>query len=306
MMNLPHQNCTSVDVCITTFRRTELLHGLIKSIEQQKFSRSIAIHLIVVDNDRNCSAKETIDSIASNVFVTVIYDVEPIQNIALARNRALSAVTSDYMVFVDDDEYVAEDWLENLIQTAELENADVVFGPVIAVYPSNTPKWIINGGFFDRPRYSTGTLLPIGASGNTLIKSSSLGLLNSFFDSSFGLTGGEDSEFFSRLYKQGARMVWCDKALAYEEVPYQRMQIDWLLGRHFRGGQSHWRIFASKQSVYQRIFWFLSRMVLFSGSLLLAPLLLVAGKSNSMKMLRRSANYAGQLSAVLGVYKKGY
>jgi succinoglycan biosynthesis protein ExoM len=232
--------------------------------------------------------------------------VEPIQNIALARNRALSAATSDHIVFVDDDEYVAEDWLENLIHTAETEKADVVFGPVIAVYPSNTPNWILRGGFFDRPRHPTGTQMPTGASGNTLIKSSSLGLLDSHFDSSYGLTGGEDAEFFSRLYKQGARMVWCDNALAYEHVPCDRMRISWLLGRSFRGGQGYWRIIVSKQSILQKIVWFFSRLVCLLVSLLLTPIWLITGKSHGIKMLRHGAIYAGQLSGVLGIYQKGY
>lgn len=295
-----------VNICIATYNRPDLLSILIHSIEQQILSQTLKINLTVVDNDINRTAEYTVLSVKKNFFQTVNYCVEPIQNISLARNRALAAATADYIVFVDDDEYVAEDWLENLIQTAESENADVVFGPVIAVYPPNTPDWIVSGGFFERLRHPTGTPMSIGASGNTLIKSSSLSLLDSHFDADYGLTGGEDGEFFSRLNKKGALMVWCDTALAYEEVPYQRMRIRWLMSRNFRGGQNYWRISVSKQPIMQKIIWFCSRLAALFMSLLLTPFCFLAGKSNGLKMLRHSANYAGQLSGLLGIYQKGY
>jgi len=37
------------------------------------------------------------------------------------------------------------------------------------------------------------------------------------FESEFGLTGGEDSVFFRRLFFAGVGMAWCEDALLYEK-----------------------------------------------------------------------------------------
>ena len=57
------------------------------------------------------------------------------------------------------------------------------------------------------------------------------------FDPQFGLTGGEDSDLFSRMIEEGnAKFYWCNEAVVSEYVPGNRLTLNWLVKRAFRTG----------------------------------------------------------------------
>jgi glycosyltransferase involved in cell wall biosynthesis len=52
----------------------------------------------------------------------------------VARNACLDAATAPLVAFIDDDQVASPEWLVALVGTLESSNADVVLGPVQAVY----------------------------------------------------------------------------------------------------------------------------------------------------------------------------
>jgi succinoglycan biosynthesis protein ExoM len=252
---------TQVDVCVATFKRPLLLSKLLESLSLQELPTGIAMRIIVVDNDKNGSARPIVEQFSAGSDVLVVYDIEPVQNIARTRNRAVALAVGDYVAFIDDDETAEANWLDRILATADAFNADVVFGPVKPVLPDNTQDWIRKGHFFDRERIPTGTPRPHGGTGNTLVKTEVLHRSNMILDPAFGLTGGADTELFTRLQKQGAKLVWCDEAICYEQVPQNRMTVGWLVRRSFRGGQTASRIFFREMTVTEKLIWASKRMV---------------------------------------------
>lgn len=227
-----------ISVCICTFKRNLGLQKLLDVLFRQ-ITDGFAYEVIVVDNDKDRGAEAIIGPIMERVEGRLIYDVEPQQNIALARNRSVSLATGNYIAFIDDDEQPAENWLFELLHAIKKYNADAVFGPVMPVYPSNTPEWIIKGGFFERPEHEDGTFLDTGRTGNALVKKDWLDKYEKPFNDVYGLTGGEDSDFFSRIKDEGARFCWAAKAVVREEIEDARLNRKWLLSRAFRGGQGY-------------------------------------------------------------------
>ena len=155
-----------VDICIATFKRATLLTRLLQSIAGQNLDDNIIPQLIIVDNDHLASARRTVESIRADYPFPIVYDLEPEQNISLARNRCLSHAGGEIVVFVDDDEFVEENWLGELINTLQVFDADAVFGPVLPILDEKAPAWITKGGFLNRPRFRTGTIRDSGATGN--------------------------------------------------------------------------------------------------------------------------------------------
>lgn len=129
---------TFIDICLATFKRPNLLAEALQSLARLKVD-GFRIRVIVVDNDRYATAHATVEEFRQSVSFEVIYDVEPIQSIPLARNRALSHVRGDYFAFFDDDETVPANWLTTLLATMRRYDADVVFGPVEGLLPSDAP-----------------------------------------------------------------------------------------------------------------------------------------------------------------------
>lgn len=295
----------NVDVCIATFKRPMLLKTLLESLTQLKVEKRIFVRIIVVDNDRNESARETVDFFRENTKVPVIYAVEPAQNIALARNRGVAIATGELVAFLDDDEFPEKNWLQNLIDAMTKYVADAVFGPVVPIFPDGAPKWIREGGFFDRPRFSSGQPVDIGRTGNVLVRREILVKWGLPFDATYGLTGGEDAEFFRRLKNAGHILVWCDSAIVFEVVPESRLRVSYIAVRAFTGGQA----FASleqKRGTVARAKWLVRRITLLATSIVLMLIALPFGRKFSVRALQQFLSNLGQLSSMMKYRYKRY
>jgi succinoglycan biosynthesis protein ExoM len=294
----------TIDICIATFKRPDLLKILLDAIKKQNLPCNISARIIIIDNDKEQSANDTVKDLFAESNINYIYDVQPIKNISLTRNKALEYANSEYIIFIDDDEWPDKDWLIHLLTTSQKYNADVVFGPVIPIYPKNAPKWIIQGGFFNRKNSTTGTIKQHGATNNTLVKRTIKTNPSLKLDPEYGLTGGEDTDLFNRLYLAGAKMVWCNEAIVYESIPYNRMTVSWLLRRSLRGGQIYARIFYITTSKLKKLLWFFQRIAYITICICLLPFSLILGKARWVWVLRKIMSNLGQLSMLF--IKNGY
>jgi len=283
----------AIDVCVATFKRPLVLEKLLASLLRQDLD-GITMRVIVVDNDHMQSARAVVEAFGMRSNLAVVYDVEPEQNIALARNRTLKHLASDYFALVDDDEMVSEHWLHRLLEAMKRYQADIVFGPVISVFPANPPSWVETN--FQRPRRPSGQAVLTGGAGNALVKRSILTAGMPVFDPSFGLTGGEDTDFFYRMHLAGHRLVWCDEAWAKEPVPVDRLSLEWLRRRGFRSGQNYARIFISRYAPYRLPLWFATKFIQLLGAGLTLPLIRLYSYSRYVALSVRMAAAFGQLS----------
>src|SRR5690349_18827718 len=93
---------TRVDVCVATYKRPRLLEKLLSDLRQQQLPTGVAVHVIVVDNDVEESARAVVAGFQGS-SMSLEYISEPKRNIALARNRALECAQGDLVAFIDDD-----------------------------------------------------------------------------------------------------------------------------------------------------------------------------------------------------------
>lgn len=282
-----------VDVCIATFRRPQLLSKVLDSIMQQ-YLGGIRMRIIVIDNDREESARPVVADFQTRYTTEIVYDLEPVQNIALARNRAIMHLEGDYFAFVDDDEIVSARWLRSLLTTIKELGVDVVFGPVHSVLPSDAPTWAHQ--VFDKPSMTTGHMLPYGGAGNVLLRRSTLQIPSNRFNVDFGLTGGEDTDFFYRLHLQGKKLAWCQEASVFEGIPDHRISLRWLRQRGFRSGQTYQRVVISRYSGFAKLCWFISKVGQLFAALPIAAFLRFVSYPHYVGLNVRIAATMGQLS----------
>ncbi|PKN43391.1 MAG: hypothetical protein CVU60_03275 [Deltaproteobacteria bacterium HGW-Deltaproteobacteria-18] len=294
-----------ISVCICTYKRFDLLNNLLSSLIAQQYIDGVKYNLIVIDNDCSGSSRSTVLLFNNNSKkVNILYDIEPIKNISLARNRALRYAEGEYVAFIDDDEYACPKWLKNLYHAIVKTKADAVMGPVISVYPALTPDWIIKGRFFDRPNYENYSRVHQGRTGNALVKRK---WFNKFeFDERFGLTGGEDSDLFKKIINDGGAIYWAKDAHVFENVDGSRLNIKWLLARSFRGGQGD----ADKKqvSVFRPIViqHLLYRTILLTIAMLGTLLSLPFGRHKFVWWLMKISSNLGQLSVIFPYRYKEY
>lgn len=228
-----------IGVCIPTYKREKQLKKLLIALSNQKKNESFEFEVLVVDNDKNRTAKKVIDNL--DVDINLHYYIEYQKGVSNVRNKCIEESKRkryNYIAFIDDDELPNKDWLYNLYKTLHKYDADVVFGPVIATYSNEIPNWIIEGGFFERPRYKTGDKIDYSGSGNVLIDLDIIQNLDVKFDTFFNESGGEDTDFFMIFNKNGANMVWCNEAIVSEPVDINRATPEWLYLRSFCAGSN--------------------------------------------------------------------
>lgn len=290
-----------VAVCIGTFRRRELLRNLLAGLACLTF-RGVSppeIEIIVIDNDPSASAKEICESVT--LPHSIRYVVEPRRGIAYVRNRALAeAKGANFIAFIDDDEVPSEGWLDELLVASEIFAADIVSGPVLPRYAPGVAEWVKRGGFFDRPNFDTGTFLECCSTNNVLLRSEVLNVVPRF-DDRFQLTGGEDTQFFSRVHRAGGKIVWCREAIAHETVPKERATLEWILRRGYQSGNS-WVL--SEMSVNKGLRVQMKRLLKACAHMLIggtnALLSVCFAKIAFTKALRRMCLGAGMLSGLAG------
>lgn len=229
-----------IDVLICAFRRPSIIETL-KSIEAQETPNNISLRVIVADNDDAPSAKETVLRASAAMKTPVLYIHAPSRNISIARNACLDLAEADWVAFIDDDECAAPDWISRLHQSAVNREWDAVFGPALAEYDHTAPPWIRACDYHsNRPLERWGEV-QTGHTCNALMRWRGAPYVRERFLLSKGRSGGEDTEFFFRLRRAGAKFGLANDAFVYETVDPARLSFAWVRDRKFRAGQSYGR-----------------------------------------------------------------
>jgi glycosyltransferase involved in cell wall biosynthesis len=287
-----------ITVCICTYKRAELLTNLLTKFENQQCENKFTYSIVIVDNDHNESAKETVLKFKKQSEQNIDYYCEPVQNIALARNKAVQMAHGDYIAFIDDDEYPKNNWLLQLYDAANLYKADGILGPVKSSFKTSPPKWIIKGQVFERESFKTGTQLKnpkYMRTGNLFLSLQSFPGLTNPFKSEYGRTGGEDVDFFRTQLLENKRFYWCDEAIVHEIIPNGRLRRSYLLKRALLRGVVN----AKNTSIISHDM--LKSFIAIIIYLISSPFIILIGHHIFMNNLIKTCDHLGKVCAVLGV-----
>jgi succinoglycan biosynthesis protein ExoM len=172
----------------------------------------------------------------------VHYVHEPRRGIPQARNAVLDACRRlglDWIAFTDDDCWVSPVWLTSLLEAAARHKADIVYGRREFVFPLPSPFWAAPA---EEDGYTEGQSLPYAATHNVLLAAALIdadGPAGMRFDEA--LTHGEDTDFFHRAVRSGARIVYSHAPVVFELVSPQRATLNYQARRayHHAASRSH-------------------------------------------------------------------
>lgn len=286
-----------ISVCICTFKRPVLLKRLLSELDQQETGGLFRYSIVVADNDREQSAHGVVMEFAARSSIPVTYCVEPQQNIALSRNKALANARGEFIACIDDDEYPAPAWLCALFKTCNASGADGVLGPVLPSFEEEPPEWVTRGRFFEkRSNCKTGNRLGLAETrtSNVLFRRKILDGPEALFRAEFG-TGSEDVDFFWRHMNKGRVFVWCNEAVVYEAVPPKRYTRRYLLRMALLRGSN------SLKYPSGRVRNLVKSFVALPVYGLALPFLRLAGDHHFMKYLVKFFDHAGRLLTLFGL-----
>jgi glycosyltransferase involved in cell wall biosynthesis len=135
---------TSIIVC--THNRVDMLPNVIGRLRAQEYPAE-AFEIIVVDNGSTDHTAQVVEELIADSSIPVRYVAENRPGVTFARNRGAEMAHYPYLAYLDDDCSVEPDWLSQLVQGFDLDDAVVAVGGRIVLDWSHTerPAWLGSG-----------------------------------------------------------------------------------------------------------------------------------------------------------------
>jgi succinoglycan biosynthesis protein ExoM len=277
------------------------------SLINQRLPPDATMTIVVVENDDAPACWELVQSISLRPDAPrIIYDLERRIGIPIARNRALKlALTQgpDWIAITDDDTRPDPNWLANLLAAQVQYDADVVSGRVEYVHPYPLPPF----AFSLAEKYRDGQIVQRASCNNVMFAACLIddgGMALRFAEHLFH---GEDTDFFYRAHKTGAKMIYSTTCIVREEVPPERLTLSYQTRRNYYYAASSVdfirRYQGRKAALRETLRRLLFHVPIAIFRLAMAPFVLLRGKPRFRKLLLKATRrLAGAMGAVAGLF----
>ena len=207
--------------------------------------------LIVVDNNSTDNTLSEIKRFEKDYTPkNYRYVLETQQGLSFARNRGIREANGDWLVFLDDDAFVSENYIERLSQyIAEIPDMQGFGGKIEPLFEDGkTPEWLCR---WNRSWVSAldlgnkvipfkGKAFPTGA--NMGFKRQLVDLYGDF-NTQLGRTGkkligGEEKDFFIRLKKSNVKIYYLPDISVNHCIPPSRTTLEYIEKLGYGVGQS--------------------------------------------------------------------
>ncbi|MBD1580965.1 glycosyltransferase [Pseudoalteromonas sp. S16_S37] len=253
---------------IPTYKRPEGLTKILNSILHLDVS-GLAVSIVVAENDCNELAGFNVVTSIKPHYALPLYTIKVEQRgISFVRNALLDSAfnvhKADYLVMVDDDEWVETNWLQALVEAQKKLGCEVIGGIVLAEFEGEPPSWTTELPiYFPKQHRETIEIDLLESTGSVLLhKSVYFDFNQQRFDPFYSIYGGGDKEYFTRLKTQGIKFGIAHQAISHELFSESRVTKGWALERAFRIGAAEMRIIVLHHATFKRMTVELSKIVL--------------------------------------------
>lgn len=228
-----------LSLIISTYNRSDLLIGALQSVVQQSADPQLWECVVVNNNSTDDTLARFEEFAAKHPDFNLRIVTETTQGLSYARNRGIRESEGEYIAIIDDDERIAEEFIEAYIELFDTTpDAMAAGGPIVAEYQTRRPRWM--SCFTERPIANTmywGDKVrefPKGrvpGGGNMALRRSAVRRYG-VFDTSLGyvgesLLGGEECDLFERLQIAEAKYYYVPKAVMYHIIPDRKLTPDY-------------------------------------------------------------------------------
>lgn len=226
----------NLDIVIPTHNRAELLERTLGSMTRARRPDGASVSVIVVDNNSADETRTMVERFSASAPLPVRYVFEDRPGSSHARNAGIAASSAPLIGMIDDDEEIAEDWIDVVARCfGNRPELDFIGGPYRGNWSQDSPPWlppsfmgvigVVDGGSDVIPydEQFPGILL----TGNAVIRREWLERTGGF-DTSLGRTGtnlmgGEDNDMYHRLLALGAKGEYRPDLVIYHHIPPERL-----------------------------------------------------------------------------------
>lgn len=124
-----------ISVIIPVYKVEQYLPECLESVSRQTFRD---FELILVDDGSPDTCGKICDEFAAEHPNTLVIHQENM-GVAEARNQGIRAASGEYVVYIDADDYVSEDYLEYLLHLVQTHGTDVAVAAKVYVWDDREP-----------------------------------------------------------------------------------------------------------------------------------------------------------------------
>ncbi len=278
-------------IIICTYNRSKYLLPLLESIKQQSINKNL-FEVVFINNNSPDNTEWIVNQfISDNRGIKINYFIEERQGLSYARNRGIKEAKGEFLIFIDDDAIMTEDYLKSLnTYLANDDDIKVYGGKILPLYETEKPEWVspfllslfsvIDLGnekaLFPKSKYPIGANM--GFNKNIFVKYGN-------FKTDLGrkgklLLGGEEKDLFNRVKEN---VYYLPDTYVYHNVPNSRTQKQFIKKQGFGIGMSErLRLKERKPAYLKRI---VKELYLWGGTLTLATYYLLFLKYMKSEML---------------------
>lgn len=215
-------------IIIPTYNRKPILEKCIHALENQSLSELVTEYEIIIVDDG--STDGTITWLKKESFSHVRWFQQVHQGPATARNLGVKNAKGDFIIFIDSDLVVTENFIQAHASCLNQSSACVfTYGRVINTanfeHPTSEPYKLTD---FSAAYFATGNV----AIHRRWLEKAGL------FDSQFQLYGWEDLELGVRLKQLGLKLIKCPDAVGYHwHPPFNLDQLPDLIEKEIERGK---------------------------------------------------------------------
>jgi len=289
-----------------------MLRKLVLSLTNSNLNKLLInrASIIIIDNDSSKTAESTVARLIeeNKSEFDINYYSFPVKGLSNVRNelfRKALELNPDYILGIDDDEFVSDQWIDEFMSSIIDNNGDIVLGPVIPTFEKEISPYL--SYWFKYPKISNAKQIKFFWTSSYIISAKFLLKHEIKFDMRFNSSGGEDSYFGICALNSGAKIFWAEHAVAYETNPEKRTNLRWIATRCFNGA-ANFTLFLKLEKRYFRLLKkiLISIFYLICGfiSLILLPLPVPWKYWGIMKLAESFGGFAGLFSFQLHEYDK--
>ena len=194
-------------IIIPTYNRGHIISRAINSLLSQSFAD---FEIIVVDDGSSDNTLEVINNYLPDKRIKCIFQEN--KGVCAARNNGVDIATAPYVTFLDSDDYVKKNWLQDFAEKLSNQDADFVFCDMKVIDIARNSESIVKALFpyKEKVRNESGLYMP----GSFCLKRTFFKTIKGFDEN---VKYGEFTEFGFRCLEHQLKKLYTEKVgLIYE------------------------------------------------------------------------------------------
>ena len=131
----------SLSFIVFTYNSSDIIHRNLKHVQKALSFFQTDYELILVDNNSSDNTLEIVKAFAleNNLHIKIIQNT--IQGLSFSRREGVKFASKEFVCFIDDDNFISENWIETLCEIIIKKNPDVIGCRTIGIADIPFPKW---------------------------------------------------------------------------------------------------------------------------------------------------------------------